>query len=233
MGPASASTACAKRLASAGSAMSAAKVQTLRPRSRTSSAVRASAVGIAGIQHDVGAGLGRRQRDDPAETAAAAGDEQRACRRAGSDRARSLQQSPGSNAARQPFTTPSIRPLKKSFWAKAKAMMPGVTTMHIDGGERRPGPLAEAALGAGKHHRHGARDLVVGQRRAEQELAPGGDEVDDEDDHQAVPHHRQADHPQRLPGPAPSTFAASNISCGTSWKTLRMIRMLIARLSVT
>ena len=28
-----------------------------------------------------------------------------------------------------PFTTPSIRPLKKSFWAKVKAMMPGNTTI--------------------------------------------------------------------------------------------------------
>ena len=34
-------------------------------------------------------------------------------------------------------------------------------------------------------------------------------------------------------GPAPSIFAASIISCGTSWNTLRMIRTLIARLSVT
>ena len=29
----------------------------------------------------------------------------------------------------QPLTTPSIRPLKNSRWAKVKAMMPGVTTM--------------------------------------------------------------------------------------------------------
>ena len=28
----------------------------------------------------------------------------------------------------QPFVTPSIRPLKKSRWAKVKAMMPGATT---------------------------------------------------------------------------------------------------------
>ena len=29
----------------------------------------------------------------------------------------------------QPLTTPSAKPLKKSFWAKVKAMMPGVTTI--------------------------------------------------------------------------------------------------------
>ena len=34
-------------------------------------------------------------------------------------------------------------------------------------------------------------------------------------------------------GPAPSIFAASISSCGTSWNMLRMIRTLIARLSVT
>ena len=28
-----------------------------------------------------------------------------------------------------PFSTPSISPLKNSFWAKVKATMPGVTTM--------------------------------------------------------------------------------------------------------
>ncbi len=29
----------------------------------------------------------------------------------------------------QPFTTPSARPLKNSFWAKVNARMPGVTTI--------------------------------------------------------------------------------------------------------
>ena len=32
-------------------------------------------------------------------------------------------------SAPQDFSAPSISPLKNSFWAKAKAMMPGVTTM--------------------------------------------------------------------------------------------------------
>jgi hypothetical protein len=43
------------------------------------------------------------------------------------------------------------------------------------------------------------RGLVVGERGAEQVLAPGGDEVDDDHHDQAVADQRQAHHPERAP----------------------------------
>ena len=69
----------------------------------------------------------------------------------------------------------------------------------VDCGDARPGPLAHAALGCGQDHRHGARRLVVGQGRAQQILAPGGDEIDDEHHHQPISRQWQAHHPERLP----------------------------------
>jgi len=65
-------------------------------------------------------------------------------------------------------------------------------------------------------------------RHAQQVFAPRRDEIDDENDDQAVAHHRQADQHSVRQGPAPSILAASISSCGTSWNMLRMIKMLIA-----
>jgi hypothetical protein len=60
-----------------------------------------------------------------------------------------------------------------------------------------PGPMPP--LRRGEHDRHGADILIVGQRRAQEILAPGGHEVDDDHHYETVPHERQADHPERAP----------------------------------
>src|SRR5271169_1549400 len=71
---------------------------------------------------------------------------------------------------------------------------------HVNGGDIGPGPLPLTALGGGEDDRHGASLLVVDERHAQQVFAPRGDEIDDQNDDEAVAHHRQADQPQRPPG---------------------------------
>src|ERR1700677_3762012 len=64
---------------------------------------------------------------------------------------------------------------------------------HVEGGDIGPGPLPLATLGGGEDDRHGASLLVVDERHAQQVFAPRRDEIDDENDAQAVAPHRQAD----------------------------------------
>ena len=83
---------------------------------------------------------------------------------------------------------------------------------HVDRGEIRPSPLTLASLRGGEDDGHGALGFVVHEGQAQQIFAPGGDEIDNEDDDQAVAHHRQTHFPQRPPMAGSVDSRHSNIS---------------------
>src|ERR1700751_6152054 len=98
-----------------------------------------------------------------------------------------------SNVMRCPAPSSFHRPFQKPFEEQLLSKREGEDARgyddHVDGGKIRPRPLPLSALGGGENHRHGAFGLVVDQRHAEKIFSPGGDEIDDEDYHQAVAHH--------------------------------------------